>query len=56
METLTLDYKFHFLPELRLIVNAGIDKQKVMAKQKLVLFKEQVTGMVYQVILLKTKL
>lgn len=24
---LNVDYKFHFLPELRLIVNAGIDKQ-----------------------------
>lgn len=25
---INMDYKFHFLPELRLIVNAGIDKQK----------------------------
>ena len=25
---INLDYKFHFLPELRLIVNAGIDKQE----------------------------
>jgi iron complex outermembrane receptor protein len=43
---INVDYKFHFLPELRLIVNAGIDKQKVMVKQKSVLLQEQVIGMV----------
>ena len=38
---INLDYKFPFLPELRLIVNAGIDKQEGDGKQKLVLCKSR---------------